>query len=434
MGKPGSGTRTEAERDDHVVSRNDLLAARHLDRHTAAAGVSRAEFGRHDFDPLDAAFADDRHRLAVEQELHALFAGIGDLAAAARHIGFVAAVGAGDTGGTLADSAAVAVHRGIAAAEHHHALTIHVVEGLAGLGQAHVLIDIGHQIRERLDHARQGLAGETALHRGVSAHAEEHGVVVVEQLLERDVPANIDTQPELDAHAFHHLAPGLHHLLLELELGNAESQQSANLLVAIKHHWLNAVAHQDVGRTQTRRSRANDGNAPSGRHDFRHIWPPALRKRSVGDVLLNLADGHSAEALFERARAFAETVLRADAPAHLGQRVGLVRKLRRLEQAAFLDQLQPVRDVVVNRALPLTVRVAAGQTAARLLTGLIGVHGGVDLAVILDADDRLGLVAIAARLVEELERIAFHIGLRRPRLQQRAANRRSGSAGSCAWA
>ncbi len=99
----------------------------------------------------------------------------------------------------------------------------------------------------------------------------------------------------------------------------------------------------------------------------RHVGAPALLERLVGDVLLDGADGHRAEAVIQRAGAFAQAVLRADAAADLGQRVGLVRELGGLEQLALVDQLQPVRDVVVHRALPLAERIAAVEAAARLV-------------------------------------------------------------------
>ena len=106
----------------------------------------------------------------------------------------------------------------------------------------------------------------------------------------------------------------------------------------------------------------------------------------VGDVFLDLADGHApnrprfAEAVVERAGAFAQAVLRTDAAAHLRQRIGLVRQFRRLEQVALVDQLEPVGNVVVHRALPLAVRIAAGQAAPGLFAGLGGVHRRVDFA------------------------------------------------------
>jgi hypothetical protein len=78
-----------------------------------------------------------------------------------------------------------------------------------------------------------------------------------------------------------------------------------------------------------------------------------------------------------------EPILRADTPADLRERVGLVRQLRRLEQVALLDQLQPVGNVVVNRAFPFAERIAAGEAAPRLLRGAHRVVLGVDLAEVV---------------------------------------------------
>src|SRR5690606_9591247 len=143
--------------------------------------------------------------------------------------------------------------------------------------------------------------------------------------------------------------------------------------------------------------RADDGDAPAGIEHVRHVGPPALLQRLVGDVLLDGADRDRAEAVVQRARTLAQAVLRADAPADLGQRVRLVRELRGLEQLAFLDQLQPVGNVVVHRALPLAVRVAAGDAATRLARRVRGVVVAVDLAVVPDAHlDRI-LRRVAAR-------------------------------------
>src|SRR5439155_7262521 len=96
--------------------------------------------------------------------------------------------------------------------------------------------------------------------------------------------------------------------------------------------------------------------------------------------LLDGADADCAEAVIERAGALAQAILRTDAAAHLGERVGLVRQLRRLEQIPLLDELQPVGGVVVNRAFPLAARIAAGETAPRLLRGAARIVGGIDLA------------------------------------------------------
>ena len=85
-------------------------------------------------------------------------------------------------------------------------------------------------------HARQVLAGEAALDVAVGAHAEEHRVELGEQRLEGEVAADLDAEPELDAHALHDLAALLDDLLLELERRDAEGQQAADARVAVEHH------------------------------------------------------------------------------------------------------------------------------------------------------------------------------------------------------
>ena len=109
---------------------------------------------------------------------------------------------------------------------------------------------------------------------------------------------------------------------------------------------------------------------------------------------------------------FAKTILRAYATADLRQRIGLVRKLGRFEQFALLDQLQPVRNVIVHRAFPLAVGIAAGQTAAGLCGRRRTVVVTVDLAVVTDALFGGFLVRIAARYLEKLQRMLRHYAAR----------------------
>jgi len=54
--------------------------------------------------------------LAAPEEFHAFFTGVVDFAFGAGHVGFIAAVGAGDARRALTDGGAGAVHGGIAAA------------------------------------------------------------------------------------------------------------------------------------------------------------------------------------------------------------------------------------------------------------------------------------------------------------------------------
>ena len=80
-----------------------------------------------------------------------------------------------------------------------------------------------------------------------------------------------------------------------------------------------------------------------------------------------------------------------------------MRKLRRFEQIALLDEAQPVRDVVVDRAFPFAEGIAAGDAASRLLRGALGVVLRVDLAKRAQALLDRELLRVAARDVEKLQ-------------------------------
>ena len=189
-----------------------------------------------------------------------------------------------------------------------------------------------------------------------------------------------DIQAEFHAHALHDLAALFHHVLFELERRNAEGEQSADLRIAIEHHGGDAVAHQDVGARQARGTRADDGHALVGAHDVRQVGLPTLLERLVRDVFFDGADADGAEPVIQRAGALAQPILRANASAHLGQRIRLMGELRRLEQLPVVDQRQPIRNVVVHRAFPLAKRIAARQAPAGLLRGRLGAVLRIDLA------------------------------------------------------
>ena len=65
-------------------------------------------------------------------------------------------------------------------------------------------------------------------------------------------------------------------------------------------------------------------------------------------------------------------------------------------------------NVVVDRALPLAERIAAGEAAPRLLAGAAGIVGRVDLAEVAHAHLHRHLRRIGARDVEELQVLVGH--------------------------
>ena len=244
-----------------------------------------------------------------------------------------------------------------------------------------------------------------ALHCLVGAHTQEDGIVVSQQLVNGDVTAHFSVQPELDAHTLKNLSTTLHHLLFELELRDAKGQKTTDFRITIEDHGIHAVSRQDVSTAQTCRPCADDRDLLVGRHYIREIRSPAHGQRGIGDVLLRIADGHGAEAIIQGTRPFTEAVLRANATTHLGQGIGLMTELCRLKQVALSQQLEPVGNEVVYRALPFTIRVAALQTAVRLLSGLHLRIGIVDLYKSLGARLHVLFAGILAVDIQKLKRI-----------------------------
>ncbi len=274
-------------------------------------------------------------------------------------------------GGTLANRGAYAVHRGITAAQHHHALAFHADERLfCGLTEAHDLLGVSDQERQGIKHARGIFVLQTAAHGLIGAHAEEHRIVIFQQLFKLHVAAHFDVEFELNAHAGEDLPAAGHHLFLQLEGRNTKGQQAANLRMAIEYYRLYAVAGQHVGARQACRARADNGDALVGLLHAGQVRTPAHLERFIVDIALNVADGHRAELVVQGAGSFAKAILRTDPTAHFRQGVGLVRQLGGFKNTPLVGQLQPVRDVVMHRALPFTVRVAAGEAAICLRLGL----------------------------------------------------------------
>jgi hypothetical protein len=87
---------------------------------------------------------------ATASQTHAFFLGVDHLARRAGHVLPVAAIQAGDAVRALADGGAHAVHGGVAAADHHHALAAGVEAAIVG--------DVSPKPR-RLDAVRYSSAG-----------------------------------------------------------------------------------------------------------------------------------------------------------------------------------------------------------------------------------------------------------------------------------
>ena len=189
---------------------------------------------------------------------------------------------------------------------------------------------------------------------------------MIHQVFQRHIFADVHAEFELNAHLAEHFTAAAHHLFFQLKRGNAEGQQAADFRLAFVHGHVHTVADQHVGTAQTCRPGTDYRHFFTRFRHIAHLRPPAHFKGFFGDVFFHIADGDRAKLGIQRAIAFAQTVLRAHAAAHFRQRVGAVRQFRRLDNAPFVGELQPVGDIVVQRAFILAIRIATRQTTVGL--------------------------------------------------------------------
>src|SRR5690606_13090561 len=116
---------------------------------------------------------------------------------------------------------------------------------------------------------------------------------------------------------------------------------------------------------EARRARADDGDLPAGpvRIDVR--LDPAFFPALVDDGAFDRLDRHGLIANVERARRLAGRG--ADAPGEFGEVVGRMKVLERLQPVAPVDEVVPVRDLVVDRAAIVTIGHAAIHAARGLV-------------------------------------------------------------------
>src|SRR5690606_25461666 len=189
FGEPRRRAGLEAEGDQHGICRQDHFATRNFLGYTAAPGIRLTHARLHELHARDlAVFTNDFLRLVVEDELHAFLARILDLASRAGHIVLVPAIYASHRGCALANGGAVTVHGGVATTQHDDLFAFHTdVAGQVWLAVTHVFAGVADQKRQCFVDPLEVLAGEAALHGVVGTHAEEDGVVFLQQLLEADV-------------------------------------------------------------------------------------------------------------------------------------------------------------------------------------------------------------------------------------------------------
>src|ERR1700735_157745 len=124
-------------------------------------------------------------------------------------------------------------------------------------------------------------------------------------------------------------------------------------------------------------------DCPRSRSGSGGLTQPRAPAVVFGENYLAGADGDRAEALLDHAIAFAQPILRTDPSADLREIIGGRGELISLLQPPLGGQHQPVRDVVLERAMHLTKRNPALGAARRLGARGGGIEPGIDLGEIM---------------------------------------------------
>ena len=162
-----------------------------------------------------------------------------------------------------------------------------------------------------------------------------------------------------------------------------------------------AAPAQFLGCGEAARAGADDAD---GLREFpaRQLrFHPALGEGVVGHETLDGAYGDAFETLFNDAIALAQPVLRADAAADFGEIVRRLADLVRLVQTPLRGELQPIGDIVVERAVHRAERHPALAAAAGLGTRLRHGKVAIDFREILASQGNVALVRLALRQVRE---------------------------------
>ncbi len=246
-------------------------------------------------------------------------------------------------------------------------------------GDAPVLLR--QEIHREMD-AVELAAGDRQIARLLGAAGQRHRVVFGEQLVGRQVDADMDAVMEGDALGLHLLHADVDDALLHLEVGNAVAQQAAGLGEFLEDMHVVAGARELLRAGHAGRARADDGDFLAGLVRGRLRLDPAALDRPVDDRAFDGLDGDRVVVDVERAGRLARR--RADAAGDFREIVGREQIARGLFPVAAIDEIVPVRDLVVDRAAVVTIRNAAIHAARGLLARFLFRQRQDEFAIIPD--------------------------------------------------
>ncbi len=185
---------------------------------------------------------------------------------------------------------------------------------------------------------------------------------------------------EGDAFAFHLRDAAIDDVLFHLEVGNAVTHQAAGLGELLIDMDVVSGARELLRAGHAGGASTDHGDLAAGLHGGDLRLQPAIVPCLVDDGAFDGLDGDRVVIDVQRARGFARR--RADAAGEFREVVGGVQVARGFFPVAGIDEVVPVRDLVVDRAagragLNRAGAVAIGNAAIHAARGLVA---GVFLA------------------------------------------------------
>ena len=107
-------------------------------------------------------------------------------------------------------------------------------------------------------------AGHRQVARGFRTDRQDDGVIILQQLLDRNILADMAVGMELDAFGAHLADAAIDDRLLQLEIGDAVTQQTADARRLLEYRDIMADARQLLRAGQARRARSDDGELLAG--------------------------------------------------------------------------------------------------------------------------------------------------------------------------
>ena len=240
---------------------------------------------------------------------------------------------------------------------------------------------MGQELHGEVD-ALEFAAGDLEVARLLGAAAEQNGVVVLGEVLDRHVDAHVRVGDKGDAFGAHLVDAAVDDVLFQLEVGNAVAQQAADAVGLFIDGDRVAGAAQLLRGGQASRAAAHHGDPLAGVLLGRLGTNPALVPGALDDAALDDLDGDGRLVDAQHAGGLAGSG--TDAAGELGKVVGGVQAADGCLPAAVVGQVVPVGNEVVDRAAGVAEGHAAIHAASALLALLFLRKWLVDFEPVLE--------------------------------------------------